>query len=229
MYESILCCCVDIVIVTQFFFSPHYLLLLFFSSYSSLPLFSPSPLLAQYYYACDPLIDPYACVMDACGYSDINNITVYGAGGDEADGSCYPYCTDVCASPDAACLNCGVGGDSGTCCDSCDGSIACLSSMSALAAVFLYMAFNIAYNTLLLLVIKHGSAALMYVASTIVLPLGGVAFTLPFLLGPHATQFTLFNGLGLLIVLAGLIIYRFVGSRERKKVEVVGGDLADAG
>ena len=92
--------------------------------------------------------------------------------------------------------------------------------MSALGGVALYMTFNIAYNTLLLLVIKYGSAALMYVASTVVLPLGSVAFTRKFLLGVHASQFTLFNGVGLVVVLVGLIIYRFVGKRKAKPQQI---------
>jgi len=70
----------------------------------------------------------------------------------------------------------------------------------------------------------------MYVASTVVLPLGGVAFTLSFIFGPHASQFTIFNGVGLLIVLLGLICYRFVGRRKKKPQEapeVVGADIVD--
>ena len=181
---------------------------------------------AEYYVSCDPLIDPYQCVKDQCG---LTNITVYGPSSKNTP-DCYPYCSPVCASPDQACLNCGTGGDTGTCCDACDGGVACLSQLSALGAVLLYISFNIAYNTFLLLVIKYGSAALMYVASTVVLPLGGVAFTLSFIFGPHASQFTIFNGVGLLIVLLGLICYRFVGRRKKKPQEapeVVGADIVD--
>lgn len=58
------------------------------------------------------------------------------------------------------------------CCDSCDGSIPSISSLPALWGVCLYMVANIAYNVFLVLVIKHGSAALMYATSTVVLPLG---------------------------------------------------------
>jgi hypothetical protein len=96
------------------------------------------------------------------------------------------------------------------CCDSCDGALAGVSSMPAIAAVFLYMGFNIAYNVFLVLVIKHGSAALMYASSTVVLPLGSAAFTITFFLGHHAMPFNMFNGFGLGIVILGLLIYRFV-------------------
>jgi hypothetical protein len=117
--------------------------------------------------------------------------------------------------------------------------------MSALGGVALYMTFNIAYNTLLLLVIKYGSAALMYfvfswllyvgllkrsfryVASTVVLPLGSVAFTQKFLLGVHASSFTLYNGVGLVVVLLGLIIYRFIGKRKSSTPQQITADIVE--
>lgn len=96
------------------------------------------------------------------------------------------------------------------CCDSCDGSIADVSSIPALWGVIGYMIANIAYNVFLVLVIKHGSAALMYATSTLVLPLGSIAFTIRAFLGEHAKAFNKFTGAGLGIVLLGLMIYRFV-------------------
>jgi len=62
---------------------------------------------------------------------------------------------------------------------------------------------------LLVLVIKHGSAALMYITSTIVLPLGTICFTFKFLLGEHAQNFDWYNGGGLGVVMIGLFVYRF--------------------
>tara|TARA_R110002050_G_scaffold150465_1_gene277197 strand:+ start:95 stop:1786 length:1692 start_codon:yes stop_codon:yes gene_type:complete len=181
---------------------------------------------APCFVACDPLLDSATvqnCLYNACGNE---TFYIFGPKQRDDDVSCYPYCNpNVCSSPDTACLNCGA---ENACCDACDGGVPCLSSLSALLAVFLYMAFNISYNTLLLLVIKYGSAALMYVASTVVLPLGGVAFTLEIFLGPHALPFTVWNGAGLVTVLAGLICYRFLGSRKRKAVgaDIVEGNVA---
>jgi len=71
------------------------------------------------------------------------------------------------------------------------------------------MVANIAYNVFLVLVIKHGSAALMYATSTVVLPLGSIAFTISVFMGDHATAFDVYTGIGLGVVLFGLIIYRF--------------------
>ena len=55
--------------------------------------------------------------------------------------------------------------------------------VAALWATMLYMGANIIYNVLLILVIKHFDAAMMYVASTVVLPLGAVCFTVHAFLG----------------------------------------------
>eukprot|EP01137_Pigoraptor_chileana_P008059 Opistho-2@54385 len=115
---------------------------------------------------------------------------------------------------------------SNTCCDSCDGSYSAVSGVSALTGMILYMCANIAYNIVLVLVIKHGSAALMYVASTVVLPLGAASFTIKAFLGQHATSFTVYDGCGLGVVLLGLVIYRFLGSRGNKgddQVTALGG------
>lgn len=106
-------------------------------------------------------------------------------------------------------VTCGLPGQLG-CCDSCDGSLPGVSSISALVSLCIYMLANIGYNVLLVLVIKHGSAALMYITSTIVLPLGTICFTFRFLLGEHAQTFDWYNGSGLAVVMFGLFVYRFV-------------------
>ena len=90
------------------------------------------------------------------------------------------------------------------CCDSCDGSIPQVSALPALTATSLYMTCNIAYNMFLVLVIKHGSAALMYATAAVVLPLGAIAFTFQPFMGFHAQDFDVYNGVGLFIVLMGM-------------------------
>jgi len=117
-------------------------------------------------------------------------------------------------------VDCG-GDDTPMCCDSCDGRYPRVSALPALWGVLAYMFANICYNIFLVLVIKHGSAALMYATSTLVLPLGSVAFTIHALMGLHAKDFTPYTGGGLGVVLLGLFIYRFVDmyikSRQAKK------------
>lgn len=100
------------------------------------------------------------------------------------------------------------------CCDSCDGSLPYISAVPALWGMIMYMVANILYNIFLVLVIKYGSAALMYIASTLVLPLGSISFTIRAFLGHNTQKFTVFSGAGLGVVLFGLIIYRFLGKKK---------------
>ncbi|KJE93331.1 hypothetical protein CAOG_04137 [Capsaspora owczarzaki ATCC 30864] len=106
------------------------------------------------------------------------------------------------------------------CCDSCDGSFSEVSALPAYGGMLMYLSANLIYNVVLVMVIKYGSAALMYVASTAVLPLGAICFTIPAFLGDHAKDFTVYDGSGLGIVLAGLIVYRFVGGLMKKRQQV---------
>jgi hypothetical protein len=45
--------------------------------------------------------------------------------------------------------------------------------------VNVFLLFNQAYNLLIILVLKYGSANILYLALTLMVPLGNVAFTLP--------------------------------------------------
>jgi CRT-like, chloroquine-resistance transporter-like len=139
-------------------------------------------------------------------------------------------CSGGCESECSIDLTCGtvVDGMSTQCCDSCNGRYPQVSPVSALLANLMYMSCNIAYNIFLLMVIKYGSAALMYVASTIVLPLGSLAFTVTAFMGLHRGTFDVYNGTGLGLVLFGLIIYRFVGGKKKRKGDNhVGAEIID--
>lgn len=73
--------------------------------------------------------------------------------------------------------------------------------------VTIYLVFNQLYNLLILLLIKYGSSNLLWLALTLMVPLGNVAFTLPFVpehTGLHATDIV-----GLIMICGGLGIYRF--------------------
>ncbi len=45
-----------------------------------------------------------------------------------------------------------------------------------------------AYNIVILLMLKYGSAALLYVASAVILPLANISFTLKFIMASGATE-----------------------------------------
>jgi hypothetical protein len=83
-----------------------------------------------------------------------------------------------------------------------------------------YMSFNILYNVLIIMILKYGSANLLWLAMTIMVPLGNATFALPFVPGNspmHATDI-----IGLIIIMTGLIIYRFWDSIRSMYLKIRG-------
>lgn len=105
-------------------------------------------------------------------------------------------------------LRCYVGYNSISCDDSSDD--ACSSDNcfpTAPMFVTIYLFFNQLYNLLIILILKYGSANLLYMALTLMVPLGNVAFTLPFV--PQHAALRVTDILGLVIICLGLGTYRF--------------------
>ena len=73
--------------------------------------------------------------------------------------------------------------------------------------VSLYLVFNVVYNILIILILKFGSANILWLAMTIMVPLGSMTFALPFVPGGAPLKWT--DVLGLFIILGGLVLYRF--------------------
>jgi hypothetical protein len=73
--------------------------------------------------------------------------------------------------------------------------------------VSLYLVFNILYNILVILILKYGSANILWLSFTIMVPLGNVAFTLPFM--PEHTTLRSTDIIGLVVIMLGLVLYRF--------------------
>ncbi|RLN96244.1 hypothetical protein BBJ28_00005122 [Nothophytophthora sp. Chile5] len=71
-----------------------------------------------------------------------------------------------------------------------------------------YLLFNVAYNLLIILILKFGSANILWLAMTIMVPLGNVAFTFPFM--PEHQPLHAKDIAGLLFIMAGLFVYRFL-------------------
>jgi len=71
-----------------------------------------------------------------------------------------------------------------------------------------YVVANVFYNIVILLMLKYGSAALLYVASAVILPLANISFTLKFIMGDKAQELSPYDIAGLVIILVGLVIYR---------------------
>lgn len=80
---------------------------------------------------------------------------------------------------------------------------------NAPAFVSIYLIFNQLYNILIILILKYGSANLLFMALTIMVPLGNVAFTLPFV--PSHQPLRVTDIAGLIIICSGLGLYRFAG------------------
>lgn len=88
----------------------------------------------------------------------------------------------------------------------------CQPDDCARAPVFVntYLLFNQVYNLLIILIIKYGSSNLLYLALTLMVPLGNCAFTLDFVPGHKPLQVT--DIVGLAIICLGLLCYRFASN-----------------
>ena len=82
--------------------------------------------------------------------------------------------------------------------------------------VTIYLCFNLVYNVLLIMILKYGSANILWLAMTIMVPLGNVAFSLDFVPGHQPLKST--DIVGLAIIMLGLIFYRFADKFRKKYV-----------
>lgn len=73
--------------------------------------------------------------------------------------------------------------------------------------VNIYIAFNVVFNILIIVILKHGSANIMWMASTVIVPLSNVVFSLNFM--PNHTTLRAADWVGLVVIMTGLVIYRF--------------------
>lgn len=71
-----------------------------------------------------------------------------------------------------------------------------------------YFFFNIVYNFLIVVIIKYGSANILWLASTVIVPLSNVAFSLKFM--PGSQPLKVWDIVGLVVIMAGLVVYRFM-------------------
>jgi len=78
---------------------------------------------------------------------------------------------------------------------------------SAPLYVTLYLFFNVMYNILIIMILKYGSSNILWLAMTIMVPLVNFSFALPFM--PKPIPLTTYNDVGLVVIMLGLVIYRF--------------------
>ncbi|KAG5184764.1 hypothetical protein JKP88DRAFT_313973 [Tribonema minus] len=87
-----------------------------------------------------------------------------------------------------------------------------------------YLVFNIAYNVVLIVILKYGSANVLWLASTVMVPIGNVAFSLHFVPGHQDLRPADMGGLAL--ILGGLLVYRFTAPLLAWLQRVSGGAAA---
>ncbi|KAH9113386.1 hypothetical protein LEN26_011531 [Aphanomyces euteiches] len=83
--------------------------------------------------------------------------------------------------------------------------------------VTIYLFFNVGYNLLIILMLKFGSANILWLAMTIMVPLGNVAFTFPFM--PEHQPLKTTDVVGLVVIMTGLFVYRFLQDIVRARQE----------
>ncbi|KAL7517941.1 hypothetical protein ACHAWX_002814 [Stephanocyclus meneghinianus] len=76
--------------------------------------------------------------------------------------------------------------------------------------VNMFLLFNVGFNVLIVYILKFGSANVLFMAGTVMVPLGNVAFALPFM--PGSTPLHDSDIAGLIVILTGLVTYRFGNS-----------------
>jgi uncharacterized membrane protein len=73
--------------------------------------------------------------------------------------------------------------------------------------VSLYLSFNLIYNILIVVILKYGSANILWMASTVIVPLSNVAFSLK--ITPGNKPLNTMDIIGLVVIMMGLLVYRF--------------------
>ena len=70
-----------------------------------------------------------------------------------------------------------------------------------------YIVFNVVFNVLIIVILKYGSANILWLSSTVIVPLSNVAFSLPFM--PNSQPMQPIDLAGLVVIMSGLVVYRF--------------------
>jgi len=93
---------------------------------------------------------------------------------------------------------------------------------SAPLLVTLYLAFNLTYNVLIIMILKFGSANIMFMGSTALVPLTNALFACQWIPGHKPLKLT--DLMGLIVIMSGICTYRFV---RRCPCEASGSDDED--
>ena len=101
-----------------------------------------------------------------------------------------------------------------------DGSVLPDECSMGFIYVSTYLVFNVGYNLIMIVILKHGSANILWMASTVIVPLSNVAFSLQFM--PNHQPMKTMDIVGLVIIMFGLLIYRFTAQMYTVYEKLVG-------
>ena len=87
-----------------------------------------------------------------------------------------------------------------------------MCAFNAAFYVSLALGCNLVYTFFMMYVLKFGSSALLFLALTVMVPIGNLAFSLPFM--PQATPLHVSDLMGLTVIMIGLVMYRFLDGRK---------------
>lgn len=73
--------------------------------------------------------------------------------------------------------------------------------------VGIYIAFNVVFNILIIVILKYGSANILFLSSTVIIPFSNIIFSLK--VCPNHQPMSSASIYGLLVIMVGLTIYRF--------------------
>lgn len=76
---------------------------------------------------------------------------------------------------------------------------------------------NFVYNLVLLMMVKHGSALFLVIACAMALPLTNIVFTQTWVMGEDVEDFSIYNMIGLVLVVVGFLLYSIVNDPERQE------------
>jgi drug/metabolite transporter (DMT)-like permease len=76
--------------------------------------------------------------------------------------------------------------------------------------VNLFLVFNVGFNILIVYILKFGSANVLFMAGTVMVPVGNIVFALPFMPGSMPLHDS--DVAGLIVIITGLVTYRFGSS-----------------
>ena len=75
--------------------------------------------------------------------------------------------------------------------------------------VNVYLLFNVSYNILIILILKFGDANILWLAMTVMVPIGNLSFALPFMANYGGAPLQATDIVGLVVIMSGLCLYRF--------------------